>query len=349
MPEAGIAFRPISVHGLAGGLPPARRLRALLEVAAGVPLFQSLGILRQFRPDVVIGTGGYVSGPVLLAACLLGIPRLALDGNRTPGWTSRAVARFVDVMAVAHPEMAEFFAARVRKGARVEVTGLPIRPDVLAATREQGARALDLDPARPTLLLFGGSLGSRKLNESLRGALQLLTGATRSAGACSCPAATLPPDLQILHVVGQRFVNDYGAPSTLDSRIANLDYRALPYLADHYADALAAADLVIARSGASTVAELTARGLPSILVPWSAAATGEQWLNAEPLGRAGAAIIIPDQELTAERLAETLAPVFGDPAALTRMSEAARSLARPNAAEAVARLAMELAGRVCRI
>ncbi len=327
VPEAGLPFRSISVHGIAGGIPAAKRLRALIEIAAWVPLFQSLGILRRFRPDVVIGTGGYVSGPVLLAAELMRIPRLALDGNRAPGWTSRLVARFVNVMAVAHPEMAEFFAARVGKGARVEVTGLPIRADVVSATRVRGARSLGLDPALFTLVVFGGSLGSRRLNEALRGALPRLG---ESKG--------VPEGIQVLHVVGQRYSGE-----AEDVAEPGVDYGLLPYLGEHYGDALAAADLVVARAGASTVAELTARGLPSVLIPWSAASTGEQWLNAEPLGRAGAAVVIPDRELTADRLAATLIELLGDPDRLAQMADASRKLGRPDAAEAVARLALGLA------
>ncbi len=335
VPEAGLPFRAISVHGIAGDIPFARRVRALLEIVTCVPVVQSLGILRGFRPDVVVGTGGYVSGPVLLAAWLMGVPRLALDGNRTPGWTSRAVARFVDVMAVAHPEMSEFFAERVRKGTRVEVTGLPIRADVISATRDQGAHALGLDPARPTVLLLGGSLGSRRLNEALRGALKLLV-----------ERQSVPKGLQVLHVVGRRFVKENEAGSVGVSPAlaqSSITYKALPYLSDHYGDALAAADLVIARSGASTVAEIAARGLPAILVPWSAASTGEQWLNAQPLGQVGAAIVIPDRELTAGHLAHTLAELFEDPHRLADMADAAKQLGRPGAAGTIAELALNLA------
>ena len=365
VPQAGLPFRSIAVHGIAGDIPAARRLRALIEIAAWVPLFQSLSILRGFRPEVVIGTGGYVSGPVLLAAKLMRIPRLALDGNRTPGWTSRLVARFVNVMAVAHPEMAEFFAARVGKGARVEVTGLPIRADVVSATRVRGARALGLDPARFALVVFGGSLGSRRLNEALRGALRRLVETSAApSGSVGEPLCGLPPGLQVLHVVGQRFAGENEPTSSPPSpspraergqlgsgmesghtrgEVPGIAYKAVPYLGDHYGDALAAADLVVARAGASTVAELTARGLPSVLIPWSAASTGEQWLNAEPLGRAGAAVVIPDQELTADRLAATLIELLGHPARLARMAEASRGLGRPEAAKTVATLALGLA------
>ncbi len=122
-----------------------------------------------------------------------------------------------------------------------------------------------------------------------------------------------------------------------------MSYQQIPYLESRYPEALAAADLVISRSGASTVAELTACGLPAILVPWSLASTGEQALNAEPLVRAGAAVVIPDQELTSERLADTLTELLADPDRLARMAEAARKLGRPGAAGAVAELALGLA------
>jgi len=331
VPASGLPFRAISVHGLAGrgltALP--RRLRSLAELALGLPLLQSLAALRRFRPHVVIGTGGYVSGPVLLAARLLAIPSLALEGNRIPGWTSRVVARIVDAVAVAHPESAEFFAPRLRRGARVVITGLPVRKRITALTREAGAAALALDPALTTLLVLGGSLGSRRLNGALIDALSLL-----NRGDARLEA------IQVLHVTGERYALSGAARKHqgLPPR-----YRAIPYLEPNYPESLAAADLVVSRAGASTVAELTARGLPAVLIPWSGAATGEQLLNAEPLARASAGVIIPDRELTAERLAHVLDDLLGNEEKRERMARAARGLGRPRAAEDVAAIALELA------
>ncbi len=332
VPAAGYEFRAISAHGLAGrglgGL--GRRARAAAELALGIPLFQSLGALRGCWPQVVIGAGGYVSGPVLLAARLLGIPSLALEGNRTPGWTSRAAAKLVEVMAVAWPEQEAFFAARVRPSARVVVTGLPVRREVVEAMRQEGAGALGLDPGWTTLLALGGSLGSRPINEALVGALRMMAEGGRLHG------------LQVLHVTGRQHPVSL-APE--EARAVAPSYRALPYLGAELPAALAAADLVVSRAGASTVAELTARGLPSVLIPWSGASTGEQQQNAEPLAKAGAAVIISDAQLTAERLAQVLEELLWDDARRNRMAQASRSLGRPRAAEEVARLALELAMR----
>jgi UDP-N-acetylglucosamine--N-acetylmuramyl-(pentapeptide) pyrophosphoryl-undecaprenol N-acetylglucosamine transferase len=228
-------------------------------------------------------------------------------------------------MAVAHPEMAEFFAVRRRRGSRVEVTGLPVRADVVSCSREAGAAAFGFDPGRMTVVALGGSLGSQHVNEAFAGATKRLLQEERFC------------DLQVLHVTGRRFF-ERARPAESGGRV-----RLLPYLEPHYAEALAAADLLVARAGASTVAEVTARGLPAVLIPWAQASTGEQALNAEPLARAGAAVVIPDAELSAQRLADVLGELLSDPGRLARMAEVSRSLGRPKAAEAVAKVALELA------
>lgn len=333
VPAAGLRFHAISVHGLAGrGLSDMpRRLRSLVELALGLPLLQSLAALRRFRPHVVIGTGGYVSGPVLLAAYLLRIPCLALDGNRTPGWTSRALASIVDAIAVAHPEAARLLAPRLRRGAHVFVTGLPVRPEVAALTREASAAALALDPALTTLLALGGSLGSQRMNDALVGALAILSRRSRWVET-----------IQVLHVTGERYAAGRSEPGAGG---LPRGYRAVAYPGPQYLQFLAAADLIVSRAGAGTVAEVTARGLPAVLIPWSGAATGEQVLNAEPLERAGAAVIIPDRELTPERLAQVLEELLQDEGKRARMARASRELGRPRAAEQVAGMALALAER----
>jgi UDP-N-acetylglucosamine--N-acetylmuramyl-(pentapeptide) pyrophosphoryl-undecaprenol N-acetylglucosamine transferase len=330
VPASGYPFRAISAHGLAGrGLFGwTKRVRAGAELLLGIPLWQSLGLLREFRPQVVIGTGGYVSGPVLLAARLMRLPSLAVEGNRTPGRTSRLVAKMVEVVAVAWPELEVFFGERVRRSARVILTGLPIRSELVAMTREGGAAALGLDPAKPTLVVFGGSLGSRRVNEALVGALRLMAGDERLR------------EVQVLHATGRR---NPVALSPEEARDIAPGYRSLAYLGEEYAAALAAADLVVSRAGASTVAELTARGLPAILSPWAGAATDEQSLNAAPMGKVGAAVVIPDAELTPQRLAETLSALLWDGERRRRMARASNLLGKPRAAEAVAKLALELA------
>lgn len=330
VPAAGYRFRAISVHGLAGrGLSGwTRRARAAGELALGIPLLQCLNIYRCFRPQVVVGAGGYVSGPALLAARLAGIPCLAFEGNRVPGWTSRAIARMVNVLAIAWPDQEPFFAGRMRRGGRVVVTGLPIRREVVEVAREEGAARLCLDPGRVTLLVLGGSLGSRRINEAVVGGLPRLAGEPGMRG------------LQVVHMTGRQ--HPISLPGD-QAETLGINYRSREYLAEHYPAALAAADLVVARAGASTVAEIAARGLPAILIPWSGAAVGEQERNAEPLAQAGAAVVLRDAELTPERLARELAALLGDGARRAAMAAASRALGRPRAAEQVAELALQVA------
>lgn len=330
-PRAGLPFRAISVHGLAGRGWWAwkGRLRSLAELTIGLPLFQCLAALRRFSPDVVVGAGGYASGPALLAARLLGLPTLSLETNLTPGFTSRIACRLVSAMALGWEALGPYFATRVRRGARLVVTGVPVRPEVLAPTRQEGAAALGLDPNRRTLLALGGSLGSRRINEAIVGALALL-GRRR-------------PELrevQVVHVIGRQWSPEGGIAAA-----AAPHYRAVTYLERSYGAALAAADLVVCRAGASTVAELAARGLPAVLIPWSGASTNEQVRNVAPLARAGAAVMIPDAELTPERLAGVLEQLLWDEERLVLMARASRLLGKPGAADAVAVLALELAAR----
>jgi len=338
VPAAGLRFRRIAVHGLSGrGLSHLfQRVRALLELVLLLPLLQSLFLLRGFRPRVVVGTGGYVTGPVMLAARLLHIPSITLEGNRTPGFTSRLVARLVDVVAVGWSDQIRAFEPLVRDGARVLTTGLPVRRELATLTREEGAQALGLDPKLCTVAVIGGSLGSRKINESFIGALRLL--------------GKVDPrmrSVQILHVTGDRGPGRV-ALSREEARDFVPHYRAVPFLDKDYPHALAAADLVITRGGASTVAEIAARGLPAILIPWSQATTGEQVRNVEPLRDTGGAIMILDGELNAELLASTLRSLLWDRDRLEEMARASRLLGKPTAADDVADLALSLASRTGR-
>jgi len=323
VPQAGLPFRSISVHGIAGRkVPLLQRLRALFEIAIGLPLIQSIRIIREFHPDAVLGTGGYVSGPVLLAARVLRIPAAALDGNRVPGHTSRLVARLVDVMAVAHPEMVAFFKGRVRKGTRVEATGLPIRDAVVKTSRDESATALRLDPWRQTLVVLGGSLGSDRINKAVTGAVRGLAEVAELHG------------LQVIHVTGERY-----AAQAREGRWNTLRYRSLGYAGP---EAFALADLIVSRAGASSVAEITARGLAAVLIPWADASTGEQMMNAEPVERAGGAVLIPDAELTPQRLYEVLRELLIDRERLQKMANASKGLGKPEAAAQVAKLVLNL-------
>lgn len=324
VPKEGFQFATVEAGGLERRLTLAN-VGALFRAAGG--LFQSLTLIRRFRPDLVIGTGGYVCGPVLLTASLLGVPTIIQEQNVIPGVTNRILARFVRKIAVGYQEAGQFFGAGRDK---VVVTGNPVRPDVLTATRRQGLDAFALSADRLTLLVAGGSRGARTINTAM------VEVHRRFAGR---------GDLQILHVTGQ---NEYNNIVGL-IREAGIDVEktgnitVVPYLYN-MPEALAAADLAVFRAGAIGLAELTARGVPAVLVPYPYAAENHQEHNARVLENLGAAIVIRDAELSGERLADTVERLISDKAALAAMAEASRGLGRPEAAAAIARLALQEAG-----
>lgn len=317
VPQAGFELSTISSGALGGRTGWTKRALSVCRIALG--LAQSFRLVSRLRPQVAIGTGGYVCAPVLLACRLTRVPVVLLDQNELPGLATRWLARIAAAVGVVSPEAA----SRLPSGAPARAIGSPVRPEVLTATREQAARALELDAGRPALVVIGGSIGSAPINRALMGALQLLAG-----------ESWFRP-VQVLHLTG-----GWQVPPAPDG----IDYRALPYL-DRMEYALAAADLVVSRAGGSSLAEITARGLPAILVPWPGAAQDHQAFNAEPLARAAAAVVIPQQELSAKRLAGEIARLMADPAGLAEMSRRSRALGRPEAADRVVDLIEELAER----
>ncbi len=268
-------------------------------------------MLNEFAPDVVIGVGGYASGPTMLAAVVKHIPTLAFEPNVVPGFANRVVARFVSAAAVHFEETAKYFR-------HAEVTGVPVRQAFFAV----GARPRD---GARTLLVFGGSQGAHAINEAM----------------IRCWPALLrqTPGIHIIHQTGERNYNDALAVYDGLGDAAEV----FKFIEDMPA-AFARADLVICRSGASTVAEIAAAGKPAIFVPFPRAADDHQRVNAEALERAGAAVLVEESKLDGVWLVETVAALLGDQARLQRMSAAARSLAHPHAARDIAAMAARLAG-----
>jgi len=271
-------------------------------------------MLNEFAPDVVIGVGGYASGPAMLAAVVKHIPTLAFEPNVVPGFANRVVARFVSGAAVHFEETAKYFR-------HAEVTGVPVRQaffeiPVLSNKKHSGT---------PTLLVFGGSQGAHAINEAM---IRCLPELQRQA-----------PEMHIIHQTGERDYND-----------ALAAYRGLGEAAEVFKfiedmpAAFARADLVVCRSGASTVAEITAAGKPAIFVPFPRAADDHQRVNAEVLARVGAAVVVEESKLEGVWLAETIAALLGDARRLEEMSEAARGLAHPDAARDIAAMAARVSG-----
>jgi UDP-N-acetylglucosamine--N-acetylmuramyl-(pentapeptide) pyrophosphoryl-undecaprenol N-acetylglucosamine transferase len=308
VPAAGYPLHTLRVEGLSR-TNPLKALRSL--VRAGAAVVRARALLRELRPDAVLGGGGYVAGPVGVAALTRRIPLVLSEADSHLGLTNRALAPWARRVCLA-------FALEGRGGSRYRVTGRPI-----PASRHDRAGArerLAVDPEETCVLVFGGSLGARSINLA---AVEAFAGAT----------------FHVLHICGRR---DY---PELARRDLPEGYDLREYLdLEEFADALSAADLVVARAGGS-VFEIAAHGLPAILVPYPHAAADHQYANARWLERAGAALVIDDGELTSARLAREVAMLLSEPARLASMGAAARRLARPDAAMDVARELLEAAQR----
>ena len=267
-------------------------------------------MLNEFAPDVVIGVGGYASGPAMLAAVVKHIPTLAFEPNVVPGFANRLVARFVSAAAVHFEETAKYF----RHG---EVTGVPVRQAFFEIAPKHGGT--------PTLLVFGGSQGAHAINAALFRCLPVLQ---REA-----------PGIHIIHQTGERDYNDALAAYERMGESAEV----FKFIED-MPGAFARADLVVCRSGASTVAEIAAAGKAAVFVPFPRAADDHQRVNAEALAKHGAAVVVEESRLEGVWLAETIAALLQDPQRLERMGQAARRLSHPNAAREIAATAARVGG-----
>jgi UDP-N-acetylglucosamine--N-acetylmuramyl-(pentapeptide) pyrophosphoryl-undecaprenol N-acetylglucosamine transferase len=304
VPRAGYPLELISVGGLKG-----KGLGETIANLARLPLgiLQAWKLIGKHRPAVVLGVGGYSSGPVLLAARLRGVPTAIHEQNAYPGVTNRLLAKFVKAVAVAFADAAP----RLKRSDAV-VTGNPIRKEFFEAKKRPTANG-----QRRTLLVFGGSQGSHILNEAMTGALLFL--------------ARLKGRLNIVHQTGPKEADvvreAYRASAFTDARV-------VPYL-DPIVDEIAAADLVVSRAGAMTIGELAAAGRGAILVPFAAATNNHQELNARVVERAGGAMVITESQLTPERLGLAIAEIINDPERAARMGAAARSLSAPDATKKI--------------
>ena len=322
VPREGIPFRVIETSGIMGKS-PIDAARGAIRASKG--LLEAYRIAREFRPDACLGTGGYVSGPVILAAHLRGVPCAIQDQNVVPGFTNKLLSRFVSEVYIPFEDARAHFPGRVR----CVVTGNPVRPVIVAAQREHGAKSLGLDPGRLTLLVFGGSRGARRIVEV---ALDMIE------------QDLLMKGVQIILITGREY--ESMAQERLQklgiapSMAGNLVIR--PYLFD-IENAMAASDIMVGRAGGMTVSEALARGLPSVLVPSPNVAGNHQLYNAKAAARSGGAIIIREPELQAARLAQGLNTILGDPKKLATMSRNAREAGRSQASEHIARRLSSLA------
>jgi len=316
VPEAGFAVTLLPGRGVVRRL-ASENVGAVAGLLAA--LGQALVLVGRNRPSVVVSVGGYASVPCVVAAVVLRVPIVVAEQNAVAGAANRLAARVARASAVSFPGTGL---------PRAVLTGNPVRSEVLAVSREPAARsaarlALDLPAEAVVVAAFGGSLGARRINDAVLGLAE---------------AWQDRPGLAIRHVIGTRDWDALSAPARSDS--SGLVYQQVRY-EDRMDLVYAAADLAVCRAGASTVAELAAVGLGAILIPLPGAPGDHQTANAVALVAAGAAELIADPDLTSVALAEVLGPLLADKDRMSAMSEAARRLGRPGAAEAVAELAEE--------
>jgi UDP-N-acetylglucosamine--N-acetylmuramyl-(pentapeptide) pyrophosphoryl-undecaprenol N-acetylglucosamine transferase len=314
VPLAGFELSLIDSAGLKN-VDAIARARGLLVLPKS--LNEARRAIRTFRPDVVVGAGGYVSGPVVLTASLLGLPTLVMESNALPGWTNRVLARFVDKAAVSFDAAMPFF-----RGKAV-VTGNPVRREFFEIVPKQR------DANQFSVLVFGGSQGAHAINEAMVAALPSLAG--------------LKQRLRITHQTGEA---DFEIVSSGYQKAGWGEQATVRKYIDNMVAEFAAVDLVICRAGATTTAELIAAGKASLMIPFPLAADDHQRKNAEALEAAGAGRMILQRDLNGERLANQIAAFANDPGKITAMENAARGMAKGDAAVAVVDLIERLKSKV---
>ncbi|MBI4535483.1 MAG: undecaprenyldiphospho-muramoylpentapeptide beta-N-acetylglucosaminyltransferase [Ignavibacteriae bacterium] len=311
VPERGYEFMPIWISGfkrksVLGNI--------LLPLKVMVAVLQSYRMIRKFNPDVVVGTGGYVCGPVVFAASLRGVPTLIQEQNSFPGITTRLLASRVDEVHVTFSATQRY----LKRTDNVKVSGNPTRSALGTVTRSESTGYFHLDATLKTLLVFGGSLGASSINSAVERVIDRLKALS----------------LQIIWQTGEA---DYERLRSHESQQIKI-YKFI----DRMENAYAACDLALCRAGATTVAELMRAAVPAVLVPYPFAAADHQTENARSLVENGAAVLVKDNQLNA-LLLPTLSQLLDDPSRLKAMSERAHSLARPDAAATLARAVLRLA------
>ena len=321
VPKAGINFTALKLEG---GLERHFTLENISRAANAIwSIKRAADIVKKFNPNAVVGTGGYVCGPILLAASLMKVPTLIQEQNAVAGVTNKILSKFVDKIAVGTRDALKNFPAD-----KTVYTGNPIRREVLAAKKSDGLKEFNFTADKPIVLISGGSRGARSINNAM---IDVLKSAAQKNSA------------QFLHVTGKGEFDS--VMKKLSDAGLNVDefanIKVMPYLYN-MPTAMAMADLAIFRAGATGLAELTARGVPAILIPYPYAAENHQEFNARSLVEAGAARMILNKDLTAEILSATLDELLISPEKLKSMAAASLSLGKPNAADEIADLILKL-------
>lgn len=319
VPKEGIKFKTIRVQGLPRKVNK-KSFIAIRELLAG--LKESQKIIKEFKPDIVIGTGGYVCGPIVYKAAKNNIPTIIHEQNAFPGITNKILSRYVDRVATTFDEAVKYF----KYPDRVVNTGNPIRTEILNRDKDLSYKALNIDSNRPFILSFGGSGGQKKLNDAI---LDILLNNNWDT------------NYQLIHVTGKRLYDSFMKDLKEKDIILNTNITILPYLYN-MPDALNIADLLISSSGAITLAETSAIGLPSILVPKGYTAENHQEYNARAFENAGASILILEEDLTGDLLNQTINNIMQDTNKLRTMSINSKKMGNIDANKELFKLVDEL-------
>jgi UDP-N-acetylglucosamine--N-acetylmuramyl-(pentapeptide) pyrophosphoryl-undecaprenol N-acetylglucosamine transferase len=316
VPREGFNLKLINA-GRFKGMGASQKIKTLLSIPAGVA--EAGRVISAFGPDAVLGVGGYASFPAVLAAKLMGKPVILQEQNAVPGLANKLLGKIADRICLGF-EAARFFFPKHK----CILTGNPIRLGLLGIKREDALNAMQLEQERITILVTGGSGGATKINRAVADALPRLM--------------DMKHKLQFIHQTGERDFEETAAAYEK----AGFTSRVMPYIYD-MATAYACADLIVCRSGALTIAEITALGKPAVLIPYPFAADNHQEVNARELEDAGAAIVVLDSEATGERLAGEIKELLLNIESLLQMEERSKALGRPEAAAQVLRVCKEAA------
>ena len=315
VPKEGYDIRFIKSEGLVG-----KNIFRTIKSALKIPvaLRDSKRILKELKPELVLGVGGYSSGPVVLCASMMGIPTMIHEQNTLPGLTNKLLGKFVDTVAVTYHESIRFFPQE-----KTYLTGNPVRTEILKGDRGRGCKIFSLKKNLFTIFVFGGSLGATRINNAVSEALAYLE--------------PFKDKIQFLHQTGDK---DLDAVKEA-YRMREFKGTVVPF-AYEMADAYAVADLIISRAGATTLAEMTACGKAAILVPYPFAAGNHQEVNARKLWDVGAAQMILDKELNGKTLSDSIKYLLQDPDAIGQMERTSKSLGNPEATNRIIELMMGL-------
>ncbi len=318
IPKLGYELKLISVRGFVGKS-VSNKIKSLLGLLKSIS--ECRKIIRAFSPNIVFGVGGYASLPMVFTASLNKIPTVILEQNTVPGLANKILGKFADAIAITYPETIDYFPKE-----KVYLTGTPIRSEILSGDKQKAFKIFGLEEGRLTLLIFGGSLGARKINKAMTEGLPYLI--------------PLKDKIQIIHQTGEA---DYGWVS---KEYQNLSFKAtiLPFIYD-MAEAYEVADLIVCRAGASTVAEITAMGKASILVPYPYAAYNHQEINARRLLSRGACEMILDRDLNGEVISKKINKILTDIHVKKEMEMASLAFGKINAAEKIVEIGESLIRR----